>query len=222
MFIHLLFGTKYVLKRPWIKFIIMAKQIDYSKIENIRKATIAVISRNGVINSSVATIAKEAGVSVGYLYRHYQSKEELLDDILLESLSVINDQIDEQLNENKSIKNVIASVVKYVIESGLKDKDKLRFTLTLLNDFSVIINNDIKKRIEAIGDRILDQGRKNGELKPELTHEDLYIAMIGLPLQYVSVRNKFGFSNYLKDNKALVNRIIEISINMCIDNKIQK
>ena len=45
----------------------MAKKMDMTKLDRIREASVEIISEHGILNSSVASIAERAGVSVGYL-----------------------------------------------------------------------------------------------------------------------------------------------------------
>ena len=45
-------------------------------------AAVRVFSRHGFAASSIRQIAEEAGLSIGSIYRHYASKEELFDDLL--------------------------------------------------------------------------------------------------------------------------------------------
>lgn len=50
--------------------------------EQIAQAALAVIARSGVASLSVAAVAKEVGVVPSGLYRHYQSKDEIMDVVL--------------------------------------------------------------------------------------------------------------------------------------------
>jgi len=52
-----------------------------SKKDQIRKAAIKVIAKEGFFNATTDKIAKEAGVAVGTLYNYFSSKEEILDYI---------------------------------------------------------------------------------------------------------------------------------------------
>ena len=65
----------------------MAKKVDQTKIERIRNASVEVISEHGILGGSVASIAERADVSVGYLYRHYPGKTELINDLLENALN---------------------------------------------------------------------------------------------------------------------------------------
>ena len=71
----------------------MAKKVDQTKIERIRNASVEVISEHGILGGSVASIAERADVSVGYLYRHYPGKTELINDLLENALNAITDRI---------------------------------------------------------------------------------------------------------------------------------
>jgi len=50
--------------------------------EQIAQAALALIARNGVAGLSVAGVAKEVGVVPSGIYRHYRSKDEILDVVL--------------------------------------------------------------------------------------------------------------------------------------------
>ena len=55
----------------------------------------------------------------------------------------------------------------------------------LLNDFSVEINPDIRERIRSIGGYADCGGAKNNVLRDDTSVEDLYIALVGIPMQYL-------------------------------------
>ena len=50
--------------------------------EQIAQAALAVIARSGVVGLSVAGVAKEVGVVPSGIYRHYRSKDEILDVVI--------------------------------------------------------------------------------------------------------------------------------------------
>lgn len=86
----------------------MAKKMDMTKLDRIREASVEIISEHGILNSSVASIAERAGVSVGYLYRHYPGKVDLINDLLEDALRTITDpdlcvgRRDERHPENRA------------------------------------------------------------------------------------------------------------------------
>ncbi len=56
----------------------MARPVSGNKQQDIRNATIAEVAAVGSTGVSVNKIAKRAGVSVGTIYRFYETKDDLL------------------------------------------------------------------------------------------------------------------------------------------------
>lgn len=115
----------------------MVKRIDTSLIERIRQASVEIISEKGITGSSVAAIAKRAQVSAGYLYRHYPSKEDLVNDLLNDSLHTIAEKIDELIQQNDRIENIVEGIIGFILESANTNPHRIKFVIMLLNDFSI-------------------------------------------------------------------------------------
>ena len=186
----------------------MAKKMDMTKLDRIREASVEIISEHGILNSSVASIAERAGVSVGYLYRHYPGKVDLIED----ALRTITDRIYALADETNDIRKIVRGIVEFIIESAATNRPKHKFLIMLLNDFSVEINPDIRERIRSIGDTLIAVGRKNNVLRDDTSVEDLYIALVGIPMQYLASRYKFGFGDETDDQRRLIEKITAISL----------
>ena len=130
----------------------MAKKVDQTKIERIRNASVEVISEHGILGGSVASIAERADVSVGYLYRHYPGKTELINDLLENALNAITDRIHALIRETDDIERIVGGIVGFLIESAADNPAKHKFLIMLLNDFSVEIKPESRKRIIEIGE----------------------------------------------------------------------
>ena len=55
-------------------------------------------------------------------------------------------------------------------------------------------------------------GRKNNVLRDDTSVEDLYIALVGIPMQYLASRYKFGFGDETGDQRGLIEKITAISL----------
>lgn len=136
------------------------KKVDQTKIERIRNASVEVISEHGILGGSVASIAERADVSVGYLYRHYPGKTELINDLLENALNAITDRIHALIRETDDIERIVGGIVGFLIESAADNPAKHKFLIMLLNDFSVEIKPESRKRIIEIGEVLLETGQK--------------------------------------------------------------
>lgn len=198
----------------------MSKHIDATKIEKIQEAAISVVSRNGVANASVALIAKEAGVSAGYLYRHYISKEELFNDLLDKILNRINDHIASLLEEIARMEDAVQALIRFIFGIAEKQPDHIRFCLNLQNDVSSPISQQVVDRLKKLCQAVLKQGQKSKFFAPSITAEDLYIIILCVPLQYMGVRLR-GVFGPLECSDSEIGHISNICLS-AIKNNIQQ
>lgn len=163
------------------------------KLESIRNATIESISRKGLANSSVAGIAKIAGVSDGYLYRHYTSKDDLVQDVLGVTFALANDMIAKLLAESRNIEEYIDNYLHVSITSAIGDPDKFKFLVLLQNDFSFSVDTELVKRMKELCHEILKKCADSGNYRDDLSVEDIYMAFIVVPQQYIKLRFRDDF-----------------------------
>ena len=80
----------------------MVKPTDLQKLYEVREAAIKVIVERGYYGATIAQISKRAGVSDGYIYRHYSGKAELVKELFVESMGYFHTVVLEALaRENK-------------------------------------------------------------------------------------------------------------------------
>jgi len=66
----------------------MPRIIDETKMLRIKEAAIELVVKNGYGGASISAIRKKAGVAEGYLYRHYNGKQDLILDLLYSQMKV--------------------------------------------------------------------------------------------------------------------------------------
>jgi TetR/AcrR family transcriptional repressor of bet genes len=94
--------------------------------EQLILATIRSIARHGLPDTTMATVAKEAGLSQGIINLHFQSKERLL----LETLKFVVDEYRASwekalAQEHDTAGEELAALVGVDFEAALVDRDKL-------------------------------------------------------------------------------------------------
>lgn len=89
------------------------------------KAAKTLFTRGGFKSTSVAQIAKEAGLAVGTFYLYYPSKEKLFLDIFLEENAALKQQCQAQLDVTLEPKEVIAHMLACNSE-GMRSSPILR------------------------------------------------------------------------------------------------
>ncbi|MGL5318393.1 MAG: TetR/AcrR family transcriptional regulator [Bacteroidales bacterium] len=165
----------------------MARRIDETKIERIREAALEIISESGILNCSVAMIAQQANVSVGYLYRHYPSKDELIAFLLKNSLQIINDKIASLLMEKVSLEDLVYGVTNLVCTTAEEHPAKIKFFIVVFNDFSYEVNSELADQVRLLSQKVIEIYGASGVLKDNLTAADVFTSLIGVPFQYYSI-----------------------------------
>lgn len=163
------------------------------KIESVRNAVIESISRNGLANSSVAGIAKIAGVSDGYLYRHYVGKDDLVRDVLAVTFERVNAMLEKLLIESRDIEEYIDNYLRMSIGEAMENPDKFKFLVLIQNDFSYSVDTTLVGRMKELCGEILKKCNVSGHYRDDLSVEDVYMAFIVVPQQYIKLRFKDEF-----------------------------
>lgn len=113
--------------------------------DKILEATKLLISEKGISQLSVREISKAAGVTTGSIYHHYKNKEELLYEVINNSLNESH-KILEEYNKDKSINyNILDNVIESFTDRFNKEaENKIQLYLTVLG---IEGNDDIKNKI---------------------------------------------------------------------------
>lgn len=170
------------------------------KIDRIKDATVELMSRKGVAATSISQIAKQAGVSDGYLYRYYACKEELVDTLLHDIISNVHIYLSNLIDTSEDLEKMVTRFNDYIYTKSKAEPHVLKFLIMLQNDFSYEIPPTMLTEIEQICTKLVNA--PSVKLNPELTLESIYVALVGLPFQYHSIYHKKMFdSTKLFDNK---------------------
>jgi AcrR family transcriptional regulator len=108
------------------------------KQDNIRKAALALFANEGISSTPTSKIAKMAGVSEGLIFRHYKSKQDLLNTLIKGAEKRQNEVLGPILMETNP-KKVIRKVIKMpfrITEENDKDLWKLQLKLKWQQEYN--------------------------------------------------------------------------------------
>ncbi|PVX51950.1 TetR family transcriptional regulator [Balneicella halophila] len=173
----------------------MARQVDENKINAIKKATVETVVIDGISGASISKIASKAGVSVGYLYRFYKGKRELLEALFEERFQMINNLLLDQVYTQNSVEDIVTFFVKTIYEIANTRPQSISFTHKLLSDFSFELPKEFKKDVTNICQRLIKLGHKTGEIDADITDEIIYVLLVGGVLNFVNIRQRRIFED---------------------------
>ena len=166
----------------------MARVADPQKIEDLKEAAIETIAKYGYRGTSIADIAKKANVSVGYLYRYYRSKEELITDIMSTQVEIVRAEIENGLKNSDTIEELFYNSVisMFRLVKSAPSHAQAIASLVLAADLDQIIP-DVAEIGEDIFRAILGFGLKTQEFSESITMEDVRLVFSAIPFGYITI-----------------------------------
>jgi TetR/AcrR family transcriptional regulator, repressor of fatR-cypB operon len=183
----------------------MARLIDETKIERIKEATLKMVVNKGYGGASISEIAKKACVAEGYLYRHYKSKSDLVNDLLYSNMNELADKIEALLSNQPSIEQIFEQLIQSLFEIAIHQPDRIKFLYVLMNDYNFNIQESQRARIDELCKKIKILGVQTNSIRPNIGLEEIYLLGVAYPIQYINIRLKKFFDDSELGENEIVN-----------------
>jgi Transcriptional regulator len=127
---------------------------------------------------SMRAIAREAGVGIGTLYRHFPTRESLVDAVYRDQVSRLTTGAREllaQLPPHVALRRWMGMFGDWIAtKNGMLD------TLLAMIESGEIAHTQTRAELHAAIDEILSAGRAAGELRADISAEDIAASLIGI------------------------------------------
>lgn len=180
------------------------EEIRESKKELIRSKALKLFARDGYYTTSISKIATDAKISKGLIYNYYESKEQLLKDIIFSGMKKITELADpdhDGIMTDEELLNML-NIIKEMLQ-----KDRRFWTLyfSILPQPSVmkIVKHEIDEMYKNMVGIFADYFKREGYEEPEAE-----ALILGSLLDGVSFNYLYNPHNYPIDK--VINRIIQL------------
>ncbi|MCI1946115.1 TetR/AcrR family transcriptional regulator [Clostridium luticellarii] len=188
----------------------MARIADPKKMDNIKKAVMECIIDYGYSGVSIALICEKAGVSPGYLYRYYNSKEELVQELVdLEMSAIVNSFISD-IDSSDTMYEAGYKTIKKLFMNANKEPMLAKFDASVVMDLKILT----KERFSSIlnlAEKCIELGIKTGEIKSNITAAEVLVVSFTIPFRYLSFA--LELENDKKFTEKEAKRIAQICVN---------
>ena len=132
----------------------------------------------------MATIADEAGVGIGTLYRHYPTRPDLLAALTLRSFNLVLEHARAAALSNEAAPAVLLQFLEQTIEA----RDEFVLPLhggPVIHDKKIAA---LQSEIRNLLEEVLVRGRREQTIRPDATPNDIIItgAMLAQPLPHAA------------------------------------
>jgi AcrR family transcriptional regulator len=148
--------------------------------EALVRAATAAVHREGT-HVSMATIAADAGVGIGTLYRHFRTREDLLNFLAHRSF----EQVLSNVQAAESNGTTASDALRRFIESAIAQRNELVLPLHGGPSVTVPETLAVRDQVHRAVQRIIERGRTDGTISQDVTPRDVVVfgAMLAQPRQ---------------------------------------
>lgn len=188
------------------------RTIDENKIAQLELATAEFVVKNGYGGASVGKIAKHAGVSKGYLYRFYKTKQELVQALLSRYISLIVEDIEENLKQDVSTDIVLERLIKHIFATAEKSPVHLKFVYVLMHDYNFQLKEEEREKIRRIVKCFYERGKAQETVAASVKAEEIFTIAVVYPIDFINLRFKEFFQTKTWTDKD-IKRVTKFCIN---------
>lgn len=192
----------------------MSRVTDPQKIESVRRAAMEIIVEYEYRGTSIGSIAKKAGVSMGYLYRYYSSKEMLLEDLINQNLSDVKNDIATHLKKSQTIHEFFYNLISLLFRLAKEDAIRSQMVATILldADFDKVLSQSDLRLKEEVFEGIIKLSKETNEIREDITEDDIILTIMTIPFRYIMMKIKEqNYEQYFQEEHIL--KIEKLCIN---------
>ena len=141
--------------------------ITQEKREKILSVAVSEFAHNGFDNANINTIAKKAGVSVGSLYKYFDTKTDLFLTSVHYGISNLEVIVDGIVNSQDDVMIKLEKLIRVAIEFSRRNKVLIK----LYNEFTSESNSELAKKIAADMESITSQAYKQAIIEGQVAGE---------------------------------------------------
>jgi AcrR family transcriptional regulator len=171
----------------------------------IKKVALEIIYEEGFESSSISKIAKRAGISKGLLYNYYESKEEMIREIILEGFDEFLAFFDPNKDGILTLEEAkyFIDAMFNILESNLKYW-RLYFSIMLQPKVMAVIAEDFNNLITPLLNMVNDFFKSLGSDNPQADTRITLALLDGICFHYLMDPNNYP----MKEIKERIYKII--------------
>jgi AcrR family transcriptional regulator len=158
--------------------------MDFSKRQiEIIEASKDLIGLKGIQNLTIKNLAEKMSFTQPSLYRHFKDKTEILKSVLLFYKDILSKGLITIVNSNQSFLIKIESIIKFQFNHFQKNPAVIMVIFSETSfQYNSILSDEVAKIMKQknkmlVG--IIDEGKKKGEIRADISSEQLAIIIMG-------------------------------------------
>ena len=167
------------------------EEIRQESMKKITDAAFELIAKQGYESTSIAQIAKKAGVSKGLLYNYYSGKEDMLEKMILSASDEGEKMIQEKMSDDpaKTLEGIFRFFFSYLKLE--QDRWRMMAELVFKIDKFKFVHDLATEKIKAYLSLLENLLERIGVENPKGEAKILAALFDGIGLQYLVIREDY-------------------------------
>jgi AcrR family transcriptional regulator len=132
----------------------------------------------GVADVALETIARDAGVGIGTLYRHFPTREALVEAVYRAERDRLCDSADELLATHRPDDALRAWMDRFADYVALK-RD-MADTLRMIIASGAVTSSEAREQLSTAAAKLLGAGAGAGTIRDDVRPEDVVVSLVGI------------------------------------------
>jgi len=148
------------------------------KMKNIEETMLQLLNQKDISNITMDEIAKNAGVSKVTLFNYYNTKDNLINTVILNFFSSVQEEFERLIESDLPFEQTYREITKYKMEKVLNMTSV--FFHNMMQQYAsetTFFDKNAQETSDQLVLRLFQKGRKEGKVNPAYTDEVLLTFM---------------------------------------------
>lgn len=149
--------------------------ISSEKKQKILSVSLREFSSKGFESANINTIAKEAGVSVGSMYKYFDSKKDLFLTTVHLGIETLEGVLDSISAMDCSVMQKLEKLVRTAVDYSKRQSELIRLYYEIAAESNAELIKELAVKMEAVSARVytdaIKQGQERGEIRRDISPE---------------------------------------------------
>lgn len=146
--------------------------ISSEKKDKILAVALNEFASKGYESANINTIAKRSGVSVGSLYKYFDSKSDLFLTTVNNGITALETVLSEISSSNEDVMVKLEKLIRTAVEYSRKQSDLIKLYYEITAESNAELVHTISRKLESISSEVyintIVTGQKNGEIRKDI------------------------------------------------------
>lgn len=189
-----------------------AVEADTATRERILLEAARLFRHHGYVATTLREVADASGIKAGSIYYHFESKEQILGEVLDKGIQVVADAVRQRVDalpESATARQRVAAAIEGHLWGLLHHGDFTSANIRIYGQIPTAAKNShrkIRRSYADYWDRLLEEALKRGELRRDISTAVIRLFVIGALNWTVEWYNpqKGSFPDFVKQVTAIV------------------